>query len=147
MLACGMITAQQRTQAAREPIDAGWLPLPQDDPARASLVPTLDRLQLDHPGQTIRTTLDPAIQQQAASAVVDQLKALSASHVTAAAVVVLDTVSGQCLAAVSRSEDSAKQSAAMDLTLRPRSLRFDLETVHLCCCVRRRRLHTADPAG
>jgi penicillin-binding protein 1C len=121
MLACGMITAKQRNQAANEPIDAGWHPLPQDDPAEASLVPTLLRLQLEHPGQTIRTTLDPAIQQQAAAAVADQLKALSASHVTAAAVVVLDTASGECLAAVSRSDDSGHQSNAVDLTKRPRS--------------------------
>jgi penicillin-binding protein 1C len=121
MLACGMITQQQRAEAAAEPVDARWHPLPQDGPEEVGLLPTLARLQHQSPGQCIRTTIDPACQRQASAALEKQLSLLAASHVSAGAVVVLDTSSGNCLAAVSRILDRPADAVDLDLTVRPRS--------------------------
>ena len=115
MWACGMISADQRRAAAAEPVDAAWYPLPQDA-VDIGLRPTLRRLARAYPGRTVRSTIDSAVQQRAAAAADDAVRALAASRVTAAAVVVLDTPSGACLAAVSRSS-----AADVDLTVRPRS--------------------------
>jgi penicillin-binding protein 1C len=115
MLACGMISADQRREAANEPVDATWHPLPQDA-ADDGLRPTLDRLALAHSG-TVRTTIDPVLQHRAAAASADTLRAMGASHVSAVSVVVLDTASGRCLASVSRSTTDG----GIDLTVRPRS--------------------------
>jgi len=122
MLACGMITAAERREAANEPTDARWGELPQylADPAKSAdgLLPALTRLAARHPGETIHTTFDAATQRQTAAAARAQLAALAASHISAVAVVVLDTSSGECLASVSCGDESAK---AIDLTARPRS--------------------------
>jgi penicillin-binding protein 1C len=121
MLACGMITEVEKKLAMAEPVNAGWRALPQDDPRDAGLLPTLVRLDREHPGQMIRTTISQSVQRQAAGAVEDQMKVLAASHITAATVVVLDTSTGECLASVSRSMDAGHSSADVDLTMRPRS--------------------------
>ena len=117
-----MISESQRQQAAVEPLDAAWRPLPQL-PASPSLplanaaLPTLLSLARQFPGQSLRTTLDASIQQFAAEAAAAQLRQLEPCGVTAAAIVILDNPSAQCLAAVSISSDSA----AVDLTRAPRS--------------------------
>jgi len=121
MLACGMITETQRKEAAAEPIDAGWKSLPQDTPEEIGLLPTLARLGHESPGQMIHTTIDLDIQRQATAAVEDQLKLLSASHVSAAAVVVLDTSTGEVLSAISRAIDRPADAVDLDLTIRARS--------------------------
>jgi penicillin-binding protein 1C len=121
MLACGMISETQRKEAAGAPIDAGWKALPQDLPEEIGLLPTLARLARDSSGQLIHTTIDSNLQGQATVAVEDQLKELSASHVTAAAVVILDTQSGEVLAAISRAMDRPRDAVNLDLTVRPRS--------------------------
>jgi penicillin-binding protein 1C len=121
MLACGMITEKQRKEASAEPIDAGWKNLPQDTPEEIGLLPTLARLAHESPGEMIHTTIDIDLQRRATAAVEDQLKALSASHVSAAAVVVLDTSSAQCLTAISRAIDRPNDAVDLDLTIRPRS--------------------------
>ncbi len=121
MRVCGMITQTQRDQAATEPIDAAWKPLPQDTPAEIGLLPTLARLARDYPGQSIQTSIDSLIQRQATEAAENQLDLLYPSHVSAAAVVVLDTPTGQCLAAVSRAIDRPRDAVDLDLTARPRS--------------------------
>jgi penicillin-binding protein 1C len=114
MVACGMISTEERRAAAAEPVDAAWRPLPQDA-TDVGLRPTLDRLARLYPGRTLRTTIDWADQRRTAAAADDALRSLAPSHVSAAAVVVLDTASGACLAAVSRS------GGDVDLTIRPRS--------------------------
>jgi penicillin-binding protein 1C len=121
MLACGMINEDQRKEAAAEPVDAGWKPLPQDTPGEIGLLPTLARLAREFPGQAIATHIDSLIQKQATAAVEDQLNLLMPSHVSAAAVVVLDTPTGHCLAAVSRAIDRPNDAVDLDLTVRPRS--------------------------
>jgi membrane carboxypeptidase/penicillin-binding protein PbpC len=130
MLATGVITREQYQQAIAEPLDAQWRPLPQDTTAAAPAsepaapgptvfgsMPTLKWLTESHPGAVLRTTLDSDIQSQAYDASKQQLDALGPSAVTAAAVVVLDTQTGQCLAAVSLSRDAK----GVDLTRSPRS--------------------------
>ena len=121
MFACGFITENQRSTAASEPVAAVWKSLSQEAAEQVELAPTLVRLQMEHPGRTLRTTIDSALQRQAAVAAQDQLNSLSASHVTAAAVVVLKTDSAECLAAVSRTEDRGAGQNNLDLTARPRS--------------------------
>ncbi len=116
MVACGTITAGQRQEAAAEPVDAGWQVLPQDA-TDVGLRPTLGRLVRLYPGRTVATTIDAAVQARAAAAADDAARGLAASHVTAVAVVVLDTPSGDCLAAVSRSAGGGD----VDLTVSPRS--------------------------
>ncbi len=115
MLACNMISADQRREAAAEPIDATWHPLPQDATDNG-LRPTLDRLAMAHTG-TVVTRIDPDVQRRVATAGGAAVRAMAASHVSAVAVVVLDTQTSQCLAAFSRSTTDAK----VDLTVRPRS--------------------------
>ena len=115
MLACGMITPTQHDHAQNEPLDAVWRPLPQTCVAGA--LPTLAWLAERNPGRTTTATLDAAIQRQVAMAAVEQLKQLAASGVSAAAVVVLDTPTAECLAAASLSHDAAD----VDLTRRARS--------------------------
>jgi len=135
MLAAGLITETQRRQAASEPIDATWRPLPQDiaiDPAAPAgvcdadaltigLLPTLTDMAWQYSGQTLHTTIDPTTQRRATLAAGAALTDLQPSHITAAAVVVLDTPSASVLAAVSLTTDSGKTATAVDLTSRPRS--------------------------
>jgi len=121
MFALGMITDNQRRDAANEPIDAIWHPLPQSVTPLDGLLPTLTLLDQHNPGPLIRTTIDIAVQQRTAAAVTQWLHSLAASHISAAAVVVLDTPSAQCLAAVSCVQNSIADADAMDLTTRPRS--------------------------
>jgi penicillin-binding protein 1C len=121
MLACGMITENQRKEASAELIDAGWKNLPQDTPEEIGLLPTLARLAHESPGQLIHTTIDMDLQRRATAAVEDQLNVLSPSHVSAAAAVVLDISTGQCLTAISRAIDRPDDAVDLDLTIRPRS--------------------------
>ena len=114
LLAGGMISPAERAAAAAEPIGATWRALPQDA-TDDGLRPTLDRLVRLYPGRTVPTTVDAAVQHRVAGAVDDALRTLSASHVSAAAAVVLDTPTGGCLASVSRGAGDE------DLTVRPRS--------------------------
>ena len=116
MVACGAISPGQRRQAAAEPVDASWHALPQDA-TDVGLRPTLAGLADQAAGRTVATTLDLTVQQRAAGPVDDAVRSLAASHVTAAAAVVLDTPSGECLATVSRSATAAD----VDLARRPRS--------------------------
>jgi penicillin-binding protein 1C len=115
MLDLGFITPEQHAEARAEMITAAWRPLPhrRDDGA----LPMLIALAADHPGESVRTTLDLAVQRQAAVAAAEQLRLLAPSGVTAAAVVVLDTQTAECLAAVS----VAPTAPGVDLTRRPRS--------------------------
>src|SRR4051794_23283695 len=80
MQALGMITPGQAAEAQAEPITASWRPLPQDRPDGAAQVdgalPALLSLAADHPRGPIATTLDAAIQRQAASAADEQLRSL-----------------------------------------------------------------------
>ncbi len=117
MLSLGMISAGQFREAANEPVNAAWHPLPQDAQDTGSL-PALAGLARQFPGQTLRTTFDLEVQKAASAAMTRQLATLAGSHVTAGAVVVLDTPTGECLAAVSR---TCAGDEAVDLTVRPRS--------------------------
>jgi penicillin-binding protein 1C len=122
MLACGFITERQRDEAAGEPINASWHALPQDRPANGlppadGALPALAGLAREHKAGLIRCTLDWRIQRQASLAARQRLQSLITSGVSAAAVVVLDTRSGQVLASVSL----GAASPALDLTRRRRS--------------------------
>lgn len=122
MLACGFITAQQRNEAVTEPIDAAWRSLPQQraagEPAAADgALPALVALARQCSGGVIHATLDAPIQRQAALAARDRLNLLASSGISAVAVVVLDTASGNCLAEVSL----GARNPALDLTRRRRS--------------------------
>jgi len=143
MLALGMIDRNQHDQAQAEPVEAKWHSLPQDAAGFASaaagfasagdasndgiasgqnplaLWPFLTELAEQNPGRTIRTSIDPKIQRQAAAQAANTLSRLAPSRVSAAAVVVLDTPTAQCLASVSLSLD--RGSEAIDLANRPRS--------------------------
>jgi penicillin-binding protein 1C len=121
MLACGMITMPQYREASLEPIDAGWRPLPQELAAQNGLLPTLTRLADLHPGQTMRVNIDAQVQKQSAAAARESLTRMASSHVGAVAVVVLDTPSGNCLAAVSLVAHEHGPGSEMDLTQSPRS--------------------------
>jgi penicillin-binding protein 1C len=121
MLACGMIDEAQRAQAAAEPIDASWRPLPQEAPQNRGLAPTLLALASHFPGGVIRTHLDPTIQKQASEVALESLNSLSSSGISAASVVVLDTPSAHCLAAISLTLGKDAKGSAIDLTTRPRS--------------------------
>jgi penicillin-binding protein 1C len=121
MLACGMITLDQRREAGNEPIDAEWRPVPQEKALSDGLLPALTRLAASHPGQTLRLNIDLQVQRQCALAARETLSELGPSHVSAAAVVVLETPSGSCLASVSLVTAEAKQSQGEDLTQCPRS--------------------------
>ncbi len=121
MVACRMITLAQRAEAGNEPVDAAWQPLPQDAIAADGLLPALTRLAETQPGQTLRVHIDRDVQRQCASAMRDSLATLEPSHVNAAAVVILDTPSGNCLASVSLVTAGDAQTNAIDLTQCPRS--------------------------
>lgn len=118
MLALGMISVEQHARALAEPIRAQWKPLPQqpDDAAFPALAGLASASRDDH-GQ-ITTTIDAIVQRQAAATARAHLARLAHSGVSAAAVVVLDTSSAECLAAVNIAPDRA---ADVDLTRRPRS--------------------------
>jgi penicillin-binding protein 1C len=141
MLACAMIDQKRFDEAIAEPVNAAWHALPQDEvsgsqsfgtkkphgqeyqpmprnssPASGAL-PMLLRLASTHPGQTVLTTIDSSIQQQAFGLAEQHLMKVQSAGVNAIAVVVLDTASANCLAAVSIS-DGAKD---LDLTVCPRS--------------------------
>jgi penicillin-binding protein 1C len=122
MLACGLITSRQRDEASAEPIDALWRALPQDRTARDlppsdGALPALVALSRTQSGGVIHATLDAAMQRQAALAARERLQSLASSGVSAVAVVVLDTPSGNCLADVSL----GAENPALDLTRRRRS--------------------------
>jgi penicillin-binding protein 1C len=122
MLACGFISDKQRNEAAAEPINAAWRALPQDrppedlPPADGGL-PALLKLVRAQPGEAIRTTIGAVIQRQTAIAAREHLQSLTSSGISAAAVVVLDTQTSQCLACVSL----GSTDASIDLTGRRRS--------------------------
>jgi penicillin-binding protein 1C len=118
MLACGMITTQQRAEARQEIEGADWCRLPQETEDLA-LLPTTSRLAREMPGREIHLTIDRDTQAQAAELAGEQLETLTWSHVNAAAVVVLDTQNGRCLAAVSRSP--LLTADHVDLTIQARS--------------------------
>jgi penicillin-binding protein 1C len=120
MLATGMIDQRQHDEACGEPVVAAWHRLPQERENFASAdgaMPALVRLATGHAGTTMRTTIDAAVQHQAELAAADQLRRLESSGVSAGAIVVLDTQTSQCLAAVSLGRDAE----ALDLTRRARS--------------------------
>ncbi|HEX4797290.1 MAG TPA: penicillin-binding protein 1C [Humisphaera sp.] len=117
MFICGMIDRRQLDEAKGEPVNVVVHELPQDSGAARGALPTLLRLAGEHPGQMIRTTLDRDVQSQAFAAASRQLRDLSSSGIWAAAIVVLDTQSAECLAAVSMGD----RSPWVDLTHRPRS--------------------------
>jgi penicillin-binding protein 1C len=129
MLALGMIDGHQHAQAIAEPIEAKWHPLPQESEVASDssavarnplgLLPLLTELAQQQPGHSVRTTIDQKIQREAASAVSNALAQLAPSHITASAVIVLDTQTAQCLASVSLSTVGGTES--IDLTHRPRS--------------------------
>jgi penicillin-binding protein 1C len=137
MQALGMITPAQAAEARVEPVNATWRPLPQDRPAGIApadgALPTLLSLAAGHAPGLTATTLDAAIQRQTFLAADEQLRSLSPSGITAAAIVVLDTETAECLAAVSvyRPSDPSVPGTALgtdatapqfiDLTRRPRS--------------------------
>ena len=129
MVATGKVTVNEAAEARAEPIGAAWRPLPQDRkgtdlPPADGAMPTLLWLAGRYPGPALRTTLDAAAQRQAAEAASEQLRILEPSGVSAAAVVVLDNETAECLAAVSltRGADGAPTPlAGLDLTRRPRS--------------------------
>lgn len=126
MLALGMIDQLQHDQACAEPISAIWRPLPQERPASApaadGALPALAGLA---GGTMLKSTIDAAVQKQAADAALDHLTRLESSGVSAAAVVVLDTPSAECLAAVSLSRGHEH----LDLTRRPRSTGSTLKSL------------------
>ncbi len=120
MLSCEMISATQFAEASAEPIAARWHPLPQD--ADPDAMPAYDVIAAQYAGQIIRTTLDLEIQRQATNLAQAQVQSLRASGVTAAAIVVLDTHTSQCLAAISfQAGDSPHAKRGVDLTRCPRS--------------------------
>jgi penicillin-binding protein 1C len=118
MLACGMITGAQHDQARHEPVWARWHVLPQDGHDDGSLPTfvTLSDIGQDDAG-VVKTSLDARVQRQVAAATRDHLDRLRASGVSSAAIVVLDSATSECLAAVSLSDASKR----VDLTRRPRS--------------------------
>jgi penicillin-binding protein 1C len=121
MLASGMITPAERTLAGNEPIDATWHPLPQFSPAASpGLLPMLTDLAARNPGEQIATAIDSPSQKTAQILAAKTLAELAPSHINAAAVIVLDTTTGQCLADVSLSPLRGS-GLALDLATRPRS--------------------------
>jgi penicillin-binding protein 1C len=122
MLACGFISQTQRDEAAAEPINVSWRALPQDrppddiPPADGGL-PVLLKLVHSQPGRILHTTIDATMQRQTAIAAREHLQSLTSSGISAAAVVVLDTQTSQCLACVSL----GSTDVSIDLTGRRRS--------------------------
>jgi penicillin-binding protein 1C len=113
MLAARVISQSEYDRATAEPIDGMWLPLPQE--REIGLRAVLQTLSFDCPGRSGALSIDSALQEQVFHATADRVAELSHSGVTAAAVVVVDTPSGECLAAVSVGGKD------VDLTSRPRS--------------------------
>jgi membrane carboxypeptidase/penicillin-binding protein PbpC len=116
MLALGMISPTRHEQAIAEPIDARAIPLPQSS-GDAGYLPTALSIAAVCRGQMVQTTIDPAVQSQAARIAHDRLEQLTPSGVSAAAVVVLDSQTAELLAAVSISDDAPR----VDLTRTARS--------------------------
>ncbi len=120
MRACGMITADQHDQAIAEPLIAQWRQLPQQlagAPA-ATAMPTLAHLTTGRPGGMLQTTIDPNLQKAVADLAKLHLADLpTSSGDLAAAVIVLDTATGDCLAAV----NTGPAAGELDLTHRRRS--------------------------
>ncbi len=114
MLALNMINADEYRQAKDEPVAVRPLSSQKNPPA---LVPTLERLARAYPGRSIQSTIDPAIEQQASTAAMAELDLHRLDGVEAAAVVVLDSNSGDVLASVSICESSP----SLDLTCCARS--------------------------
>jgi len=120
MLCHGMIDTKQFAEAIAEPIAAKWHPLPQD--ADPDAMPTYDTIAVQFAGKTVRTTLDLEIQRRATLLLREQIQSLHVSGVTAGAVVVLDTPTGECLTAIShQANESQRVRRGVDLTRRPRS--------------------------
>jgi penicillin-binding protein 1C len=115
MLACGFITTAEHANAIAEPLDARWHPLPQSRDYGA--LPTLVNIAAGFDAPRVTSTLDADIQRQAAEAARQVLQAFEPDGPDAIAVVVLDTASGECLAAVSL----ARGGGQIDLTRRRRS--------------------------
>ena len=107
MVAAGFISEAQMDQARREPLDVRWRALPQyaEGAVNAGL-PTLTWLAGMHSQRTVRTTLSAGMQRQVANLAREQVERLGPSGVTAAAVIVVETQSAECKAAVSISSDS-----------------------------------------
>lgn len=120
MLACGMITPQQHAEALAEPLTARWRPLPQHLPgaAAATAMASLAHVTIGRPGGTQTTTIDPTLQKSVADLARLHLAELPTStEPLGVAVVVLDTVSGEVLAAV----NAGPAAGQLDLTHRRRS--------------------------
>lgn len=111
----GLIDAGQWRQAVDEPLAIMWSPLPQHAAETEGGVALYTGLAGRMSG-TIATTLDAAVQRQTATAAERHLRTLAGSGADAAAVVVVDTVSGDLLAAV-----SVGGPALLDLTEARRS--------------------------
>ena len=119
MLVCGKITADEYAAAVAEPLSVRPRPLPQNCPGAvaATLLPTLARMAGGE-GGVIRTTFDSDLQRTTSTLLREHLASLPAGPVDlAAAAVLLDTSSGECLAAAS----VGRAAGAMDLTVRQRS--------------------------
>src|SRR5439155_14268173 len=121
MLALRMITRPDHDQALAEPVEAAAHALPQnsedhEDDAFGAM-PTLIGLTGRTADSVLPTTLDASVQRQSHAAAKRALANLSPSGVGAIAVVVLDTRSGECRAAVSL----ARERTDLDLTARLRS--------------------------
>lgn len=118
MLASGTITPAEHNEARAEPVRASWHVLPQDlhdDGSLPSLL-TLTASSGDERG-VVTTSIDARVQRQVATAAREHLNRLRDSGISSAAMVVLDTATSECLAAVSVSDVSKR----LDLTRRPRS--------------------------
>ena len=123
MRACGMITDEQYQQAFAEPTDARWLPLPQVNPQKSpgeslahGAMPTLIAAVGSTAGEQA-VTIDLETQEKTIGVAQPALRELNlgGSH-AAAAVVVLDVPTAECLAAVSIGD-----RPGLDLTHRRRS--------------------------
>ena len=122
MLANHMITQTAHDHATAEPVGASWRGLPQERsegqlPAADAALPLLLRLAHERSAPTSRATIDSIVQRQVAAMAAAHLRDLDGSGIGAAAIVVLDTHTAECLADVSLGADDLM----MDLTDRPRS--------------------------
>ena len=120
MFACGMIDATQLRQAIAEPIDARWLPLPQANSSATlanGAMPTLIDMARHQSAGEVAVTIDSTVQEKTIGVVRPALETFNrdGSH-AAAAVVVLDTATAECLAVVSLGD-----RLGLDLTHRERS--------------------------
>ena len=118
MLSLGLITSQDHARAVAEPVEATWRPLPQrDNPAIGPALPMLTRLVRQSAGGKVQTTLDLNTQQIVTTVAREHLGELG-SGVNEVAVLVVESATAKCLAAVSISQSGASD---LDLTQRPRS--------------------------